>query len=160
MYSSIEIAEKIKSTAKSKNLSLKDILFECGLSKNALSSMISGGSTPKSENLAKIADCLGVSVDYLLGRTDSPEINNQAVSGNVSITTGNINGNSNNNSISNANTTVNGTQCNHMQPAKKSADNLDETAEQVVKAFQSLNIMNKAKVLTLLAQLTEDEKTA
>lgn len=32
--------------------------------------MQSGGSIPKSENLAKIADYLDVTVDYLLGRTD------------------------------------------------------------------------------------------
>ena len=44
----------------------------CNLSKNTLSSMLSGGSTPKSENLAKIADYLDCSVDYLLGRTDNP----------------------------------------------------------------------------------------
>lgn len=43
---------------------------ECGLSKNTLSSMLNGGSTPKSENLAKIADYLDCSVDYLLGRTE------------------------------------------------------------------------------------------
>lgn len=73
MYTSAEIAQKIKITAKSKNVIIKDMLAECGLSKNALSSMSSGGSTPKSENLAKIADCLGVSVDYLLGRTDEPK---------------------------------------------------------------------------------------
>lgn len=47
------------------------MLEACGLSKNALSSMLSGGSTPKSENLAKIADYLDCSVDYLLGRTDN-----------------------------------------------------------------------------------------
>ena len=117
------------------------------------------GTIPNGDTLLKLADYLGVSVDYLLGRADSPEINNQTISDNATITTGNINGN-NNNSISNTNTTVNGTQCNHMEPAEKSADNLDETAEQVAKAFQSLNIMNKAKVLTLLAQLTESEKTA
>nr|DAR47104.1 MAG TPA: repressor protein [Caudoviricetes sp.] len=32
-------------------------------------------SVPKADNLAKIADVLGCSVDYLLGRTDNPEIN-------------------------------------------------------------------------------------
>ena len=32
--------------------------------------MQSGGSIPKSENLAKIADYLDVTVDYLLGRQD------------------------------------------------------------------------------------------
>ena len=75
MYNSSEIAEKIKSLAKTKNIVIKNMLIECGLNKNALSSMLSGGSTPKSENLAKIADYLDCSVDYLLGRTDVVEVN-------------------------------------------------------------------------------------
>lgn len=75
MYESTNIAERIKLTAKSKNIQIKVMLDECRLSKNTLSSMLSGGSTPKSENLAKIADYLDCSVDYLLGRTDNPEVN-------------------------------------------------------------------------------------
>lgn len=75
MYNSHNIANRIKLIAKNKNIQIKIMLDECGLSKNSLSSMQSGGSTPKSENLAKIADYLDVSVDYLLGRTDKPEIN-------------------------------------------------------------------------------------
>lgn len=75
MYESIQIAGRIKEFAKSKKIPIKTLLDECGLSKNTLSSMLSGGSTPKSENLAKIADYLDCSVDYLLGRTDKPEIN-------------------------------------------------------------------------------------
>ena len=38
--------------------------------------MQSGGSIPKSDTLAKIADYLDVSVDYLLGRVDTPEVVN------------------------------------------------------------------------------------
>ena len=72
MYKSSNIALRIKSVAKTKNIILKDLLSTCNLSKNTLSSMLSGGSTPKSENLAKIADYLDCSVDYLLGRTDNP----------------------------------------------------------------------------------------
>lgn len=75
MYEPVPIAERIKLVAKQKKISILDMLRECGLSKNTLSSMLSGGSTPKSENLAKIADYLGCSVDYLLGRTDNPEVN-------------------------------------------------------------------------------------
>ncbi len=75
MYSSISIAERIKHISKIKNILIKDMLEDCELSKNTLSSMQSGGSTPKSENLAKIADYLDCSVDYLLGRTDIPEVN-------------------------------------------------------------------------------------
>ncbi len=42
--------------------------MECGMSKNALSTMNSG-YYPQLENLVKIADILGVSLDYLLGRS-------------------------------------------------------------------------------------------
>lgn len=75
MYEATEIANRIKLRAKQQGLQLKVVLEECELSKNAISSMLSGGSTPKSENLGKIADALNCSVDYLLGRTDNPEVN-------------------------------------------------------------------------------------
>lgn len=75
MYNSTEVASRIKLIATKKNIIIKDMLLKCNLSKNAISSMSSGGSMPKSENLAKIADYLDVSVDYLLGRTNEPQIN-------------------------------------------------------------------------------------
>ena len=75
MYETPKIAGRIKEFARSRKIPIKNLLDECGLSKNTLSSMLSGGSTPKSENLAKIADYLDCSVDYLLGRTDNPEVN-------------------------------------------------------------------------------------
>lgn len=61
------------------------MLTACELSKNTLSSMISGGSTPKSENLARIADYLDCSVDYLLGRTDDPELHTLKVNNKMEI---------------------------------------------------------------------------
>lgn len=64
-----------KKSCKNKNILIKDMLDECGLSKNALSSMLSRGSWLQANNLAKIADYLDCSVDYLLGRTDQPEVN-------------------------------------------------------------------------------------
>lgn len=48
------------------------MLTELGLNKNLISTMQARGSMPKADNLAKIADYLEVSVDYLLGRTDDP----------------------------------------------------------------------------------------
>ena len=76
MYISSNIAEKIKTMAKIKKIQIKDMLKDCELGKNSLSSMQSGGSIPKSDTLAKIADYLDVSVDYLLGRVDTPEVVN------------------------------------------------------------------------------------
>ncbi len=74
MYNSQEIAQRIKSTAKSKSINLKTMLSECGLGINAISQMAKGNDM-LSKNLAKIASYLDCSVDYLLGRTDNPEVN-------------------------------------------------------------------------------------
>lgn len=72
MYNSANVAERIKSLAKFKNIQLKTMLDAININKNALSSMYNG-SMPKADNLAKIADYLGCSTDYLLGRTDVPD---------------------------------------------------------------------------------------
>ena len=75
MQNSQEVANRIKSYAKSKKIILGKMLSDCDLSKNALSSMQSGGYLPRLENILKLADYLDCSVDYLLGRTDIPEVN-------------------------------------------------------------------------------------
>lgn len=75
MHNSQEVAITIKSHAKNKKISIGKMLSDCSLSKNTLSSMQSGGYLPRVENLVRIADYLDCSVDYLLGRTDKPEVN-------------------------------------------------------------------------------------
>ena len=74
LYKSLNIAETIKIRAKQKGVVLKDMLSELGLGSNTLSNlrhdrMIAANS------LARIADYLDCSVDYLLGRTDNPDVN-------------------------------------------------------------------------------------
>ena len=78
MYISRATAERIKFIAKSKNMVVKNMLEDCGLNKNTISTMISRGSWLQANSLAKIADYLDCSVDYLLGRTDNPEVNRSA----------------------------------------------------------------------------------
>lgn len=73
MYNSNSIAERIKTLSKSKGISIKKLLSDVGLGFNTMANMKT--SMPKADNLAKIADYLDVSVDYLLGRTDVAEIN-------------------------------------------------------------------------------------
>ena len=73
MYNSQDVAETIKNVSKSKNITIKKLLEDVGLGFNTMSNMKT--SMPKADNLAKIADYLDCSVDYLLGRTDNPEIN-------------------------------------------------------------------------------------
>ena len=75
MYNSNDTADKINCILKVQNKSQKIMLEDCGLNKNAISTMLSRNSMPKADNLAKIADYLNVSVDYLLGRTNNPDIN-------------------------------------------------------------------------------------
>lgn len=74
MYESTNVAEIIKKRAKTSNIQLKDMLLELKLNKNTLSNMYNG-SMLKGDSLARIADYLDCSVDYLLGRTDNPEVN-------------------------------------------------------------------------------------
>lgn len=72
MYTPSDAAFLIKEVAKNKGISVKTMLEECGLNKNLLSSMTTRLSWPQANNLARIADYLDCSVDYLLGRTSDP----------------------------------------------------------------------------------------
>lgn len=74
MYESTIVAETIKKSAKLNNVQLKDMLIELKLNKNTLSNMYKG-SMLKADSLARIADYLDCSIDYLMGRTDNPDIN-------------------------------------------------------------------------------------
>ena len=67
----MEIANRIKEQAKQKNVLIKSMLAECDLNVNAIS-VFSKGQQLSCISLAKIADYLDCSVDYLLGRTDDP----------------------------------------------------------------------------------------
>ena len=68
MYDVNKTVSIIKSTAKEQGVSISTMLTDIGINKNTLSSMSSRGSWVSSDTLAKIADYLGVSVDYLLCR--------------------------------------------------------------------------------------------
>lgn len=74
LYDSPNVANKIKVYAKSKNIALKELLIACELGSNTFSHMLHGRSIAF-DSLARIADYLDCSVDYLLGRTDNPEVN-------------------------------------------------------------------------------------
>ena len=71
-YISSEIAERIKLIAKSKGLTVSTVLKEVNLGRNTMANFKT--SMPKADNLAKIADYLDCSIDYLMGRTDDPKL--------------------------------------------------------------------------------------
>lgn len=74
VYNSQDLVQCIKDRAKEQNVLIRDMLNACGLSINAIS-QISDKRGLSSFSLAKIADYLDCSVDYLLGRTDNPDVN-------------------------------------------------------------------------------------
>ncbi len=74
MYNAQELVQHIKKQAKQQNILIGDMLLACDLNINTLS-QISDKKGLSSFSLARIADYLDCSVDYLLGRTDNPEVN-------------------------------------------------------------------------------------
>lgn len=62
--------ERIKELAKKQGKSLNKVEEELGYGRNVLYRLKS--SNPSAERLLEIANYFGVSVDYLLGRTDNP----------------------------------------------------------------------------------------
>ena len=74
MYNNQLMAERIKLQAKLKKISLKNMLSDLDMGINAISEFAKGKQM-SCISLARIADYLDCSVDYLLGRTDNPEVN-------------------------------------------------------------------------------------
>lgn len=83
MYNSSNVANRIKQMAKKRNVSVRQVLLQTGLNYNTMTAMRT--SMPKADNLAKIADYLNCSVDYLLGRTDCPDLVSYDKQGNLIV---------------------------------------------------------------------------
>ncbi len=75
LYNSINIASLIKDRAKQQGIILKDMLSELNLGSNTMSNMRHNRMIA-ADSLARIADYLDCSVDYLLGRVSTPEVSN------------------------------------------------------------------------------------
>lgn len=78
-----QLAEIIKELCKSRGTSVSKMLSECGIRKSLIYDLEKRDWTPSISVAEQIANYFDCSVDYLLGRTDSPEItyNNHALSG-------------------------------------------------------------------------------
>lgn len=66
-YNSKDVADRLRGVAKLRGVSMKEVLEDCGINYNAMTHMRK--SMPNGTSLGKLADRLGCSVDYLLGRT-------------------------------------------------------------------------------------------
>lgn len=70
MLDSQKMIQIIDAMASERNISRHKLLVNCGV-RNYVDNLLKG-QLPKVDTVAKIADYYDVSVDYLLGRTDSP----------------------------------------------------------------------------------------
>ena len=75
-YDPAIIAEKIKDTAYSKNITIKEVLTAAGLSINYVQQMQHDNRQPRLSAIARIADVLAVSVDSLLDRATPTNADN------------------------------------------------------------------------------------
>ena len=73
MYSTQDIANKIKYQLKIQKKSTKEMLDTLDMGINAISEFAKGKQM-SCISLARIADYLNCSTDYLLGRTDKPDM--------------------------------------------------------------------------------------
>lgn len=68
-----EAFERIKELAKKRGVNLQKVSEDLGFSTNYLYSL-KNKKTPSAEHIAKIAEYFNVSTDYILGRTDNPNL--------------------------------------------------------------------------------------
>lgn len=134
MYTAQITIDRIQGIIRSRGLVQKNVLEDCGLNENTLKRMTDNRGMA-SFSLAKIADYLGVSVDYLLGRTDEPEI--KSISNVVSI------GGDNAGDISNA-----------VSFGKASTEDIDE----VIGMFKSLTLMQRSEIILMMGKMKNNEK--
>lgn len=102
-----EISIRIKIVAKKQGMSMKKMLSELNLGINIVS-QLANGQEMSYVNLAKIANYLDCSVDYLLGRTDNPNAHKDQSSNTV---------NGNYNAVDNSSVTVTTSPLNEHQKA-------------------------------------------
>ena len=63
---------RLRELIDNKGVSKQTISAEIGVSRQAISQYCDGSTVPNADKLLKIADYFGVSLDYLVGRTDTP----------------------------------------------------------------------------------------
>lgn len=129
MYNIQAVSERIKNDARKQGIKLKDLLEDCELNVNFISQM---SDRTGAFALAKIADRLDCSVDYLLGRTDNPNLTTDTYSGDNNGVQAINNGN-------HSSLTVNG--------------NSKTDTEELVELIQNLPLIKRAEAILYLNEL-------
>ena len=66
---------RLKKLRKTKNISQLKLAMDLGMNQNSISRYETGERQADYETLISFADYFNVSIDYLLGRTDNPNLN-------------------------------------------------------------------------------------
>lgn len=123
-----QIADLIARECKRKNIKIGEILQACNINHSFLYDIKNKNRAPSVDKLSAIADYLGVSVDYLLGRTDNQNTINQVNTGDVG---------------NNSNVNVNA----------PNISELDEMSKELLNQFNSLSIVDRSKVIVFIDEL-------
>ena len=70
-----DTVQRIFQLMEQRHVSAYRVSQETGISQARISGWKTGKSNPKQDALEQLADYFGVSIDYLVGRTDKPETN-------------------------------------------------------------------------------------
>mgnify|MGYP004656480733 CR=1 FL=1 len=124
-----QIAELITKECKQKNIKISELLQKCNINHSFISDIRHKNRAPSVDKISVIADYLNVSVDYLLGRTEEPQTMNQVNNGNIG---------------NNSNVNIN-------------KSNLSDTDSELITEFKKLTFTDKAKVMSLIAELSQKE---
>lgn len=147
MYNAQSLVQHIKKQAKQKNILIGDMLLDCDLNINTLS-QISDKKGLSSFSLARIADYLDCSVDYLLGRTDKQT---------TTYYTNNINDMNESNFIQGNNSGSISIKTIEHKPEKTYNKDLSNEETEILNIYRSLNIRNKTKFLNLILNMEKEE---
>lgn len=120
-----QLINNIKLICKQKSIPLGTMLESCNLSKGFIYDVEKRDRTPSIDKISAISEYLGVSVDYLLGRSEEPQRNIITNSGKVEIS---------------------GTQANVIS----NQQNLDEMEIELVKRFKTLSFDKKLDVFNYI----------
>ncbi len=126
----MNFAQTLDKMMKERNISNYEMSKKTGISDSLIGYWRKGERVPKADNLLNIANFLECSVDYLLGRTDEPQKINYGVE----------NHGDNNGAINNQ---VNST------------NTPDGISKEMLVKFEELNFIDKVKVMSLIAELSE-----
>ena len=133
------LTNRIKETCKDNGITIQKLLNDCQLSKGFIYDVERKNAFPSCDKIARIADFFDVSVDYLLGRTDVPNIQKNSNSiGRVSF----HEVNDNNNTIASI-------------TSNREEAELSPTEKGIIEIVRNLDFEKKREFLNYCHKLTE-----